>query len=122
MTTLYATLGHKGIVFGINETEVEHIVTTQDLLPILLKLIGEVPKIRKIYVIELHPKQLKSQPVTQEDFKAAVPDRQIELITYNKLKEIGHNTTEEEFDYKRPEPDDIAVILYTSGLMTIIMT
>ena len=115
ITTLFATLGQEGIVFGINETEVEHIVTTEDLLPVLLKVIDRIPKVRKIYVIELNRGLLKSKPVTEEDFDKAVPDRQVKLITYRKLLEIGANTDENEFEYTRPKPDDTAIILYTSG-------
>ena len=33
MVTLYATLGEDAVAHGINETEVEHVITTHALLP-----------------------------------------------------------------------------------------
>ena len=33
VVTLYATLGDEAIIYGINETEVTHVITSGDLLP-----------------------------------------------------------------------------------------
>ena len=33
VVTLYATLGDEAIIYGINETEVSHVITSGDLLP-----------------------------------------------------------------------------------------
>ena len=116
MTTLFATLGLDGIVFGINETEVEHIVTTEDLLPNLLKIINRIPKVRHIYVIELHPGLLKFGKTKQADFDNATGEsRKVQLITYKQMIDIGENTSEDKYEYTRPKPEDVAVILYTSG-------
>lgn len=98
-------------------------MTTQDLLPILLKVIDRCPKVRKIFVIELHPGLLKTK-VTQQDFDKVVAetDRKLELITYNELLEIGKKISEEEVSYTSPKPDDVAVILYTSGESSLMFT
>lgn len=111
--TLYATLGQDGIVHGINETEVEHIFTTEDLLPSLHKIIERVPRVRKIYYVKLHPGLLKTSPVAQADFELS--GRKVELSTYDQLRELGHSASDDQFEQSRPVPDDVAVILYTSG-------
>lgn len=115
VTTLYATLGSAGVVHGINETEVEHIITTEDLLPSLLKIIDKTPKVKKIYYVEMNKGLLRGAPLKQEDFEKARPDSQIELITYNQLLETGSKVKSDEFQVTRPKPEDVAVILYTSG-------
>lgn len=115
VATLYATLGLEGIVHGINETEVEHVVTTEDLLPNLLKVIERCPKVRKIIVIELHPGLLKTK-VTQDDFRKAVGQgRSFDLISYKKMILLGKDISENEVTITNPKPEDVAIILYTSG-------
>lgn len=114
VTTLYATLGLEGIVHGIKETEVEHLVTTEDLLPSILKIIDRIPKVRHITVIELHHNLLLKQgKVGQSDFDQATNGRKITLTTYDQLLELGKQSPV--LKYTSPKPDDVAVILYTSG-------
>ncbi|KAH7638396.1 long-chain-fatty-acid-coa ligase-like protein 2 [Dermatophagoides farinae] len=116
VTTLYTTLGKKSVLYGIQETEVEHIITTSDMLPTLLELIDQMPLVKNIYVIEIHRGLLKSEPITENDFnkKLEGQNRLIKLITYNHLAKIGY-LRENELHYTRPKPSDLAVILYTSG-------
>ena len=117
MATLFATLGQEGVIFGMNETEVEHVITTEDLLPTLLKVINRIPRVRHIYVIDLHPGLLKTSKVTQADFdKVTGPDRKVQIVSYKKMLEIGASIPEDQAEYTRPKPDDVAVILYTSGM------
>ncbi|KAI7696028.1 Long-chain-fatty-acid--CoA ligase 4 [Sarcoptes scabiei] len=100
ITTLYTTLGLKSICHGIQETEVEKIITTSDLLPMLLKIIDKTTNVKKIYVIDLHPGLLKSDPVEEKDFNdiLASQNRSITMISFNDLLD-----------------KDTALILYTSG-------
>lgn len=116
VTTLYATLGLEGIVHGIKETQVEHLVTTEDLLPSILKVIDRIPKVRHITVIQLHHALLLKQgKVGQADFDKATKaaDRKVTLTTYDQLLELGKQSPV--LEYTSPKADDVAVILYTSG-------
>lgn len=118
MTTLYSTLGLKSILFGIKETEVEHIVTTSDLLDQLIEIIDKAEHVKKIYVIDVHPGLLKTDsPLTQEHFNKAIAgqNRTIELISYDNLCKMGNDSKESDFEYIRPNPDSLAVIMFTSG-------
>ncbi|OTF69694.1 hypothetical protein BLA29_012823, partial [Euroglyphus maynei] len=115
VATLYTTLGKKSVLYGIQETEVEHIITTSNMLPMLLELIDQMTHVKNIYVIELHRGLLKSDPVTADDFnkKLEGQNRMIKLITYDQLARIGY-LRENELHYTEPKSSDLAVILYTS--------
>lgn len=116
VTTLYATLGLEGIVHGIKETQVEHLITTEDLLPSILKVIDRIPKVRHITVIQLHHTLLLKQgKVGQVDFDEATKTdgRKVTLTTYDQLLELGKQSPV--LEYTSPKADDVAVILYTSG-------
>lgn len=118
MTTLYATLGLEGIVHSFQDTEVEHVVTTEDLLPSILSVIHRTPKVRHITVIQLHHALLLKQgKVGQADFDSATRQteegRRVTLTTYDQLLELGKQSPL--LEYTSPKADDVAVILYTSG-------
>ena len=116
VATLYTTLGKKSVLYGIQETEVEHIITTSNMLPILFELIDQMTLVKNIYVIEVHHGLLNSEPLTEQDFnkKLQEQNRSIKLITYDHLARIGY-LRENELQYTPPKPSDLAVILYTSG-------
>lgn len=101
--TLYATLGDEGIVHGINETEVTHIITSHDLLPKLKRLQTRLPKLK--YVIYMEGFRKANRGGFEDDIK---------VIPFSELEELGRNAPEDLVGEK-PTPDDIAVILYTSG-------
>ena len=106
VTTLYATLGIDGVVHGINETEVTHIITTEDLLPKLAKVGNRIPKVKTIIFIELDYK--KSPKV---DFSA-----HIDLVTFKQLEKDG-KVAPKTLTGVDPTEDDIALIQYTSGIV-----
>ena len=104
ITTLYATLGIEGVIHGINEVEVTHIITTEDLLPKLAKVRNRIPKVKTIIYIELN---YKKNPVV--DFG---PD--IDLVAFEQLEKDG-KVAPKTLTGIEPTEDDIALIQYTSG-------
>jgi len=102
ITTLYATLGDDGIVHGINEAEVSHLVTTFDLLPKLQKLQSRLPHVRHVIYIEGHKK------AQTEGFES-----RITIHPFATLEEKGKNASH--LKGEKPKPDDLAVLMYTSG-------
>src|SRR5262249_47021468 len=52
VVTLYATLGREGLVHGMNETQVTHVVTSADLLSKLAEVADSVPLVRCVVFIE----------------------------------------------------------------------
>lgn len=52
LVTLYATLGDEAIAHGINETEVEVVITSHELLPKFKRLLALIPKVKTIVYME----------------------------------------------------------------------
>lgn len=102
IATLYTTLGQEGILHGINETEVTHIVTTFDVVPLISKMHQLTPRVRTIIYIEGH------KTPDSSSFPA-----HMNLIPFQTLEEKGRNATGLKFS--PPQPEDPAVIMYTSG-------
>lgn len=102
IATLYTTLGQEGILHGINQTEVTHIVTTFDVVPQIKLFHMLTPRVRTIIYIEGH----KTPDMT--GFPAHV-----NLIPFQSVEETGRKATGVRFS--PAQPDDPAVIMYTSG-------
>lgn len=52
VVTIYATLGDEAIAHGINETEVDTVITSHELLPKFKRLLDMVPEVKKIIYME----------------------------------------------------------------------
>lgn len=52
VVTLYATLGEEAIIHGLNETEVEVVLTSHDQLPKFKKVLQETPSVKKVIFME----------------------------------------------------------------------
>ena len=52
VVTIYATLGEEAIAHGINETEVDTVITSHDLLPKFKRLLNVLPQVKTIVYME----------------------------------------------------------------------
>ncbi|KAH9375903.1 hypothetical protein HPB48_012543 [Haemaphysalis longicornis] len=101
LVTLYATLGDDGIVSAINETEVKHLVTSSELMPRLLRLVDRMPSLTCIVYME----STEYKPPAA----AAVGPQ---VVSFNTLQEAGSLYKAE---MSAPSPDDVAIVMFTSG-------
>ena len=102
--TIYTTLGDHGIEHALNETEVNLVFISFELLPRMNKIIYKCPKIKTIIVME---DQLERAGNTDKMPKniAIIPLSEMsseENVTADALKTV-------------PDSEDIAIIMYTSG-------
>uniref|UniRef100_A0AAY4EFG1 long-chain-fatty-acid--CoA ligase n=1 Tax=Denticeps clupeoides TaxID=299321 RepID=A0AAY4EFG1_9TELE len=103
LVTLYSTLGGPAIAHGLNETEVTHIITSSELLEARLKLVLlDVPRLKHIIIVDSkvgshYPRGIRVHSMT----------------TLQEMQARPENVSCR--DRKRPQPSDIAVIMYTSG-------
>jgi long-chain acyl-CoA synthetase len=106
VATLYATLGEEGIVHAINELEASHLITSNDLLTKLKKLRPQLNHLNKVFYI---PDVVNSivEPCSVTSIE------QTDLVSYNDLLRIG-SALAGDFD-AQVSPEDLAVIMYTSG-------
>lgn len=99
LVTMYTTLSNDAIVSAVNETEVTHMVTSSDLLPRLLSVVDKMPSLTHIMYME--------------GPKAPPPmARGPQIIPFSTLEERGADREREE---SPPEPDDVAIVMFTSG-------
>lgn len=99
----------KAVVHGINESGATHIVTSADLLKKLTHLAPKMPAVTHVLYMEDPLKRpFKLDVNGNESFKA---------IAFSAVEEEGHqlNKSGQRINSKPCAPDDIAVLMYTSG-------
>nr|XP_040572319.1 LOW QUALITY PROTEIN: long-chain-fatty-acid--CoA ligase 4-like [Lepeophtheirus salmonis] len=103
IVTLYTNLGPEGITHGINQTEAKCVISSNELLPKLLNLLPQLPNVEKVIVIPDHTSITNSKYL-----KGGV-----EIYKFEELVDAGSNWKPAKSE--PPQPDDIAIIMYTSG-------
>ncbi|SAM02880.1 hypothetical protein [Absidia glauca] len=103
IVTAYETLGEDGLLHSMNETEVEAIFTTVDLLPVVSRVASKCPSLKYVvYSGEPNPESAAKIKSTQIQ----------DVLTLDELIETGKKFPREP---RRPEPEDLCCIMYTSG-------
>lgn len=104
VVTLYSTLGGPAIAHGLNETEVTHIITSKDLMQSRLKeIVLDVPRLQHIILVDRKPTSWPGLP------------RGIQVHSMASVQELGAKPENMAVQRQHPLPQDIAVIMYTSG-------
>jgi len=99
VVTIYSTLGEEATLFAMNETEVEFVITEARLLKTVARLSPNCPSIKHvIYTGESGADDLSAAPSAK---------------SFKEFELFGMEATDVEFT--APQPDDVAVIMYTSG-------
>lgn len=102
IVTAYDTLGADGLLHSMNETEVEAIYTTGELLPVVQSIL---PSCNKKPIVIYHG---DAKPEHIEAIKAL----DVSLYTFDTLLSLGEANPS---DPVKPSRDNIACIMYTSG-------
>ena len=101
--TVYTNLGNDAVIHAINETEVQFIITSQELLPKFNELLPHLPFIKTIiYMQDAHA---QSQP--ELNLKS------IGIHTFDDLVTLGQSRPD--ILPNEPKSTDLAVLMYTSG-------
>jgi len=102
VVTIYATLGEEGASHGFKETQAQTAVVDSKLLKVLLKVLPQCKSLKRIITMtppdDAVSKQLK--------------DAGVEVQTVDECIATGSKSEKE---LCSPTPEDIAVIMYTSG-------
>ncbi|GFS44188.1 long-chain-fatty-acid--CoA ligase 3 [Trichonephila inaurata madagascariensis] len=102
VVTLYATLGEDGIIHGITETEVTHIITSSEIMPKLKKILHKVPMVSHLVYME------GKKDESLEDIPTSV-----KVVPFRQMEASGREYLEANFT--PPKSDDLAILMYTSG-------
>ncbi|XP_057672169.1 long-chain-fatty-acid--CoA ligase 4-like isoform X2 [Diorhabda carinulata] len=106
LVTIYATLGIDGIAHAINETEVQVVITSFDLMAKFKNILPLTPKVKTIVYMEDQLRNLNKEDWTEY---LAIG---LQIISFNSVTELG---TASDVETIQATPDDIAIIMYTSG-------
>uniref|UniRef100_A0A6G1SB85 long-chain-fatty-acid--CoA ligase n=1 Tax=Aceria tosichella TaxID=561515 RepID=A0A6G1SB85_9ACAR len=119
IVTLYATLGDEGVVHGINECETTHVITSADLVPKLHRLQHKISLVKCIIHFD-GPKPSDSNLGTKLESIKLTSFKEIEAIGEKAIKsssltrkKSSHTMTKKRLP--NVNPDDTAIIMYTSG-------
>ena len=102
VSTLYTNLGDEAIMHGLNETEVNCVVTSHELLPKFKKMLDHCPNIKTIIVMED-----QIFPLDNNGFKPGV-----QILPFQSVVKIGEKSSVESV---APTAETPAIIMYTSG-------
>ncbi|KAM9795278.1 long-chain-fatty-acid--CoA ligase 4 [Neosynchiropus ocellatus] len=104
LVTFYATLGEDAIAYGLNETEVTHLVTSAELLESKLKsVLPHIPKLKHVIYVD-------QKRVATDGYPAG-----LSIHSMQSVKELGSRPENMGLQIIKPQPSDLAVVMYTSG-------
>lgn len=104
VVTLYATLGEDAIIHGVNESEVSYVITSADLLYKFQGILEKIPKVTHLIVM------CDDQAISKKDFSGNV-----KVLSFNEVELIGAEPDNMRTPVTKPQREDTAVIMYTSG-------
>lgn len=105
--TAYDTLGESGLTHSLNEPECVGIFANADLLLVLSRVLKQTPTVRFV-VYDGEPKAS-----TLTDIRNI--RESIQVVHIDQLRETGRSQPMEVLESKRPSPDTVLCIMYTSG-------
>ena len=107
VVTLYTNLGEDAAVHGINEAEVETVITSHELLPKFKKILQKTPSVKNIVYFE--------NPIRTTDTEGYKED--VKLTSFWKVESLGKKSVGPETDPIAPSPETPCIIMYTSGIV-----
>jgi long-chain acyl-CoA synthetase len=107
IATAYDTLGESGLQHSLNEPECVGVFTNAELLPVVAKVIGEVPSLRVVIY--------DGQPSESVLSKIKGTRVGLSVLSLDALRELGREQPAEVAESRTPSGDDVACIMYTSG-------
>lgn len=104
LVTFYATLGEDAIAFGLNEAEVTHLVTSVELLETKLKnVLPQIPKLKHVIYVD------------QKKLNTTCYPAGLSTHSMQEVQELGALPENMGRAIMKPQPSDLAMVMYTSG-------
>jgi len=111
VVTLYTNLGEEAIIHGLNETEVDTVITSHELLPKFRSILAHTTHVKKIIYFE--------NAINKTDTSGFRED--VKILSFWDVVALGkkstNNNMDDEIDTEpvRPKPESPCIIMYTSG-------
>jgi len=109
VSTLYATLGEEGIVHGLNQLESSHVITSNELVVKIDRLVDQLSYLKTAIVVR--------DEVDGKREEMAVSKRS-KVISFDGLEsgvDANYNKKTWKNQLKKPDKNDTALLMYTSG-------
>lgn len=110
VVTLFPNLGTSGVIYGMNQTNAKVVITSEELKNKILTFIDKIPNIENIIYFPSPSKLNNSADVTK------CPDH-LKIKSFDELLKLGSKLPPKNFPL--PSPDDLALIMYTSGTTSL---
>jgi len=110
VVTLYTNLGEEAVEHGINQTEVETVITSHELLPKFRAILKKTPNVKRIVYFD--------NPIKRTDTSGFRED--VRLINFWEMATLGKKAANNNMDSVDvepvpPKPESPCIIMYTSG-------
>ncbi|KAJ3017646.1 UNVERIFIED_CONTAM: long-chain fatty acid-CoA ligase [Siphonaria sp. JEL0065] len=102
ITTAYATLGEDGLTYSLEECGITTIVTNADLLSMIASVAKNVVTLKNVVFTG----------VADQKILDALKTQGLKVLSLDELKQLGQQNP---VDPVAPKPEDLALIMYTSG-------
>ncbi|KAI6193899.1 AMP-binding domain-containing protein [Aphelenchoides besseyi] len=110
--TVYATLGEDGVAYALKECDAKVIFTTRNLLPKVAKALEACPSIHTVVYYQEQHRRTDDNGYATESHIETFRKMDKRLESFETLLDIGAASNHA---VENPGPDDLAMIMYTSG-------
>lgn len=108
--TLFSTLSDSGVVYGMNQSDAKYVITSASLLNKIDKISDQLEHLKSIIYIRDDSKENKTE---ENKYVQNLADKGFTINSYDDVEANGARQPPCEFPI--PKPDDLLVIMYTSG-------
>eukprot|EP00668_Euglena_longa_P007237 GGOE01008658.1.p1 GENE.GGOE01008658.1~~GGOE01008658.1.p1 ORF type:complete len:701 (+),score=218.46 GGOE01008658.1:28-2103(+) len=113
VATVYASLGGEALHYGLEQTEVTHIITDAALVPAIAAIVDKLPLVTHVIFTSDPRPTGQGGHKTDEQIAALIKKPGIQVLSWRTVQELG--AAAPRAAYEKPTADDVAVIMYTSG-------
>eukprot|EP00667_Euglena_gracilis_P005107 EG_transcript_5141 len=113
VATVYASLGGEALHYGLEQTEVTHVITDAALVPAIAAIIDRLPLVTHVIFTSDPRPAGQGGHKTDEQVAALIRKPGVTVLSWNSVRELGAKTPSAPVE--KPTPEDLAVIMYTSG-------
>ena len=102
----FILIGDSGIVYGFNQSDAKYVVTSEDLLGKINKLSDKFEHLKNIVYIR------NGKTNNPEELVGKLTEK-YQILPFDQVEANGAKIAP--YEFALPQPNDIALIMYTSG-------
>lgn len=111
LCTMYSTLGEEGIIHGLNEVESKYIICNEDVIQRFLDVLDRIHYVTHLITIG----KTEERKVIPDIKDSNQNTRKVNEVLIVSLEDLENRVQSSMLPSFTPQPDDLALIMYTSG-------